>query len=70
MRRVVSKSGGKQSGQLVLEYILLMILAVFMASIMKSELIGGSIDDLENAGVLTKLIHGLTGPIALDTPGE
>ncbi len=60
----------KQRGQLVLEYILLMLLAVSMASLMKSRLIGGTADDLDSAGVLTKLVYGMTNTIAADTPGE
>ncbi|MGH1468405.1 MAG: hypothetical protein ACRBBP_05940 [Bdellovibrionales bacterium] len=60
----------KQSGQMVLEYILLMLLAVSMASIMKSSLIGGDASDPSNAGVLTKLVYGLANTIAADTPGE
>lgn len=69
-----SKSGRPrkgQSGQLVLEYILLMLLAVSMASLMKSNLIGGAPGQAcDEAPVLTGLICSLTFAIAADTPGE
>ncbi len=60
-----------QSGQLVLEYILLMLLAVSMAAIMKSQLIGGSAGQkCDEAPVLSGLVCSLTMAIAADTPGE
>ena len=60
----------KQRGQLVLEYLLLMVFAVAVASLIKTQFIGGDPDDPENAGVMTKLIYNIALPIASDTPSE
>jgi len=60
----------RQSGQLVLEYILLMILAVGLSTLIKNQFIGGNADDPESAGIMTKFVYKITLPIAADTPSE
>jgi|GEM_PF-2826112 len=60
----------KQSGQLVLEYILLMMFAVAVATLIKTQFIGGDPDDPQNSGVMTQLIYNIASPIARDTPSE
>lgn len=60
----------KQSGQLVLEYILLMMFSVAIATLIKTQFIGGDADDPENAGIMTRLVYQIAIPIASDTPSE
>lgn len=61
----------KQSGQLILEYVLLMVVSVSMAVLMKQSLLGGSPGQpCSEIPALSKLICSLTLTIAHDTPGE
>jgi hypothetical protein len=60
----------KQSGQLVLEYLLLMMFAVALATLIKTQFIGGESDDPDNAGIMTQMVYRIVQPIASDTPSE
>ncbi len=60
-----------QSGQLVLEYVLLMLLAVSIASLIKNEIIGeAQPGNCQEARVLSKMVCEITRVIAEDLPGE
>ena len=59
----------EQSGQLIIEYVLLMLVAVAMATVLQNTLLGGSPDDPENAGLINQAIFQITTAIARDTPG-
>lgn len=62
----------KQGGQLVLEYVLLMLVAVSMATVAKNAIIGEPTTpgDCESARVLSRMVCGITYDIAQDIPGE
>lgn len=69
-RGEMAKRKKGQRGQLVIEYVLLMLLAVAMASILQSRLLGGSPDDPQNAGLMSRAFFNLATAIARDSPGE
>ena len=60
----------KQRGQLLIEYILLMLLAVALATQIQSRLVGGDADDPNNAGILSQFVFRTANVIARDTPGD
>lgn len=60
----------KQRGQLVIEYLLLMMFSVAIATLIKTQFIGGDADDPESAGIMTQLVYNIARPIASDTPSE
>ena len=60
----------KQRGQLLIEYLLLMLLAVALATQIQSRLVGGDADDPENAGILSQFVFRTADVIARDTPGD
>lgn len=59
-----------QRGQLVIEYILLLLLSVVVATQIQRQLIGGTADDVENAGIMSQFVFRTAIAIARDTPGE
>ena len=68
--RLSKEAQKKQRGQLVFEYILLMMVAVAVSVMIKNIFIGGEAGQPDSAGIMTKFVYRLTAPIASDTPSD
>lgn len=60
------KPSRKQSGQVVVEYVLLLTIAVSLAIVVVSQLIKTDPDDIENSGALIQKWHQMQEAIGKD----